>query len=163
MKNIQRIIEARGHKLDGSEPAFHIAIDNPSYMRLVIEGIGCSPDGRQLVSVAHYYEQNGDLMRDPEMVFLVDLEHAKFKGQDGWFPVSFQQDGGFALYQEALIFDGSRVLKRPKLFKDLKSFARTWNKNIGEQGFVKAALADECQQSAYPQCETPPSRITMED
>jgi hypothetical protein len=133
MKNVQRIIEARGHKLDGSEPEFHIAIENPPYMRLVIEGIGCAPDGRQLVSVAHYYEQNGDLMRDPEMVFLANP----------WFPVSFQQDGGIPLCQEAVIFDGARVLTRPKLFKQLKSFARTWNRNIGEQGFVKAALALE--------------------
>ena len=131
MRNIQKIIESRGHKLDGSEAFFAISIKNKPYMRLAIEGIGCSPDGRQLVSVAHYYEQGGDLMRDPEMTFLVALE--------GWLPVTFQQDGGMPLYQEAIIFDGSRVLTRPKLFRQLKSFARTWNKNIGEQGFVEAA------------------------
>lgn len=144
MKNIQKIIEARGHKLDGSEPCFHMSIDNPSYMRLVIEGIGLSPDGRQMVSVAHYYEQNGDLMRDPEMVFAVDVEPATLrcpdpKGRLRWNPVSFQQDGGIPIYQEAIVWRDGLIRVRPKLYKDLKSFARTWNRNIGEHGFVKAA------------------------
>lgn len=146
MKNIQKIIEARGHKLDGSEPCFHMSIDNPSYMRLVIEGIGLSPDGRQMVSVAHYYEQNGDLMRDPEMVFAIDLEPATLQRPDPagrlrWIPVSFQQDGGLPIYQEAIVWRDGLIRVRPKLFKDLKSFSRTWNRNIGEQGFVKAAAA----------------------
>ena len=30
---------------------------------------------------------------------------------------------------------------RPRLVLELQSFARTWNKNIGEQGFVQAAKA----------------------
>jgi hypothetical protein len=34
--------------------------------------------------VAHYGEQNGDLMRDPEIVFEVVADH--------WQPVSIQQD-----------------------------------------------------------------------
>ena len=144
MRNIQKIIESRGHKLDGSGAFFAISIKNKPYMRLAIEGIGCSPDGRQLVSVAHYYEQNGDLMRDPEMTFMVDKEPATLKRPDPkgrlrWVPVTFQQDGGIPLYQEAIIFDGSRVLVRPKLFRSLKSFAYTWNRNIGGQGFVEAA------------------------
>ena len=144
MRNIQKIIESRGHKLDGSEAFFAISIKNKPYMRLAIEGIGCSPDGRQLVSVAHYYEQEGDLMRDPEMVFVLDVETHRLPRT--WHPVSFQQDGGMPLYQEAIVFDGSRVLTRLNLSRQLKSFARTWNKNLGEQGFVKAALrgCDDC-------------------
>ena len=30
---------------------------------------------------------------------------------------------------------------RPKLVKELKAFARIWDKNLGEQGFVAAAIA----------------------
>ena len=143
MRNVQKIIESRGHKLDGSDPTWAISIDNPPYMRLAIEGIGFSPDRRQMVSVAHYYEQNGDLMRDPEMVFVVDLVPCKVHGQsrDTWFPVTFQQDGGIPLYQAALVWRGTTIAMRPKLFRALKSFSRTWNKNIREQGFVEAASA----------------------
>ncbi len=147
MKSIVKIIESRGYKLDGSDPFFAISIDNKPYMRLAIEGIGLSPDNRQMVSVAHYYEQCGDLMRDPEMVFVVDLEPATLKRPNPngralrWNPVSFQQDGGLPIYQEALVWSGDLLRVKPKLYKSLKSFARTWNRNIGEQGFVKAATA----------------------
>ena len=147
MRNVQKIIESRGYALDGSDPFFAITIaKRTGYMCLAIEGIGLSPSKLQLVSVAHYYEQNGDLMRDPEMVFMIDKQPPTVrrpdpKGRLRWVPVSFTQDGGIPLYQEALIFDGSRVLMRMKLFAQLKSFARTWNKNLGEQGFVEVALS----------------------
>ena len=40
-------------------------------MRLAIEPIGSGPRGGELVSVAHYDDQAGDLMRDPEIDFKV--------------------------------------------------------------------------------------------
>jgi len=40
-------------------------------MRLAIEPIGSGTGGGELVSVAHYDDQAGDLMRDPEIVFEV--------------------------------------------------------------------------------------------
>jgi hypothetical protein len=42
----------------------------PGYIPLSLEEIGSSEDGQQLVSRCHYGEQTGDLMRDPDMVFL---------------------------------------------------------------------------------------------
>lgn len=55
-------------KLNGKQ---HLRIEIPEYMPLVIELIGeqvSTPFGiGKLYSLAHYYEQNGDLMRDPEM------------------------------------------------------------------------------------------------
>lgn len=39
----------------------------------------------KLLSVAHYAEQNDDLMRDPEMVFILGKD-------DEFYPVSIQQD-----------------------------------------------------------------------
>jgi len=38
--------------------------NNPSYMSLSIEIIE-----KTVISLCHYGEQNGDLMRDPEMIF----------------------------------------------------------------------------------------------
>jgi len=81
--------------------------------------------------VAHYYEQNGDLMCDPDMTFEV---------QDGkWYPVEFQQANP-PLYQEAVFLgaDG-KVMLRPKLVKDLQRFAALWNRNLRDQGFLEAA------------------------
>lgn len=47
-----------------------------------------SEDGTRLVSLCHYREQNGDLMRDPDMVFLLyDLPDGAAAE-----PISFRND-----------------------------------------------------------------------
>lgn len=110
-----------------------IRIESEGFMKLVIERIGLGPRNLPMVSVAHYYTQNGDAMRDPEMVFEVD-------GANFW-PVCFVQDN-LGLYQEAVFKnDEGATMVRPRLIKQLQSFARNWNKNLREQGFLKAAKA----------------------
>jgi len=42
----------------------YIRLDNPPYMRLVVEYIGQGPRDPPAISVAPYYEQNGDAMRE---------------------------------------------------------------------------------------------------
>jgi hypothetical protein len=61
-QTIRAVAAARG--LDLSKVGSHARIDNPPYMPLCIEVIGPN-----LISIAHYGLQNGDLMADPEMVF----------------------------------------------------------------------------------------------
>src|SRR5262249_42320116 len=128
MKNVKAIIDLFG----GLDSLCWVRVEAAGFMDLVIEAIGPGPRGLPSVSVAHYFTQNGDRMRDPEMVFEV--------APDGTFyPVSFTQDS-LGIYQEAaLVADDGRVLVRPRLARDLARFARTWDKNIGEQGFVEAA------------------------
>jgi hypothetical protein len=110
-----------------------IKLESEGYMPLSIEFIGAGPRGLPLVSVMHFYEQNGDLMRDPDMEFEVDDE-------GGWHPVSYCQDS-IGLMQEAVFVDDKtgRVMVRPKLVRDLRRFAATWSKNLDEQGFLEAA------------------------
>ena len=56
------------NKAGGWHPRLYLRIENAPYMALVIEATGESgPMGLPVLSVAHYGEQNGDLMRDPEM------------------------------------------------------------------------------------------------
>ena len=64
----------RGNPLHGGLAALRakaIRVEPPSsgLMRLCVELVGRGPNGKPLVSVAHYYEQNGDLVADPEMTF----------------------------------------------------------------------------------------------
>ena len=53
----------------------HLKIMNEPFMPLTIEKIGegiITPWGEgEQYSLCHYYEQNGDLMRDPEMCFVI--------------------------------------------------------------------------------------------
>jgi len=54
--------------------------NNPTYMPLSIEKLG-----KTVISICHYGEQNGDLMRDPEMLF--------WKDENGdYFPFYFRND-----------------------------------------------------------------------
>jgi len=66
MQTLLRILERAG----GYRPTLYLKIENPPYMALVIEAVPePGPLGVPAISVAHYGEQNGDLMRDPEMCF----------------------------------------------------------------------------------------------
>jgi len=66
MKTVAKILELATPLQAG----FHIRIENEPWMTLVIEDTQeRGPNGLPAISVAHYGEQNGDLMRDPEMVF----------------------------------------------------------------------------------------------
>src|SRR5258708_26419931 len=44
-----------------SQDSFHVRFDKPGYQRLVIERHS------DMISVAHYFEQNGDLIADPDV------------------------------------------------------------------------------------------------
>ncbi|MEZ5945234.1 MAG: hypothetical protein R3C18_27990 [Planctomycetaceae bacterium] len=80
-----------------------------------------------VVSVAHYFEQNGDLCCDPDMTFLVnDL---------GVFPLTFQQAIP-PVYQVAAEFTENGGMRYNKqLQKQLTQFANGWMKNIEAQQF----------------------------
>ncbi len=87
-----------------------------------------------LVSVAHYFEQNGDLMADPDLVFEVNPDSWK-SGE--WGPVSFTQHST-GTYQEAVVIRDGKVMMNTRLVASLKSFARTWDRNLDAQGYVAA-------------------------
>ncbi len=79
------------------------------------------------VSISHTYTQNGDLMYDPEMTFLIDRDKGTMEA------ASYQQDS-LGIYQNVYPEPGRWV---PELRKDLNNFAQQWLKNISEQNYVK--------------------------
>lgn len=131
MTSIDAIIRANGgYERLREHP---ITVERQSFMPLHIEYIGSGPRGGDRIAVHHTYEQNGDLMFDPEVTFEVI---------DGkWHPLTFEMSG--QCYWEAVFRDagGGKLMCRPKLLKDLKEFCRVWNRNIREQGFVASAAA----------------------
>ena len=106
------------------------------YMPLSLENIGHSAEGNRLVSICHYGEQNGDLMRDPDMVFefhtWTDTRMAE--------PISYRNDY-MGINQEVYRYNdiGKKTHVDTKLKADLKAFARTWFSNLKQQGFLTAA------------------------
>ena len=125
MKNIAKIIT-----IFGGVQGLYASIENEPYMRLVIENIGLGPRGHQAISVAHYFEQNGDLCQDPEMAFELVPQGSNLSYE----PFMFQQAIP-PIYQDVFATGAENAT----LKRQLASFAHTWDCNIGEQGFVTAA------------------------
>lgn len=148
MQAVLDILAARGlvrQAAPGAPPAlaeehFAIRVENPPYMLLCIEHIGEGPQGFPAISVAHYGEQNGDLMRDPEMIF--ELAINARTGAPALYPYYFRND--YAGYEQTAVWrDDSangRVMCRPAAKLDMEQFARdTWDANIRDQGFIEVA------------------------
>ena len=103
--------------------------EGSGYMPLTIQRIGADE-----IAVAHTYEQEGDLMYDPEMTFRMDTEKGTLE------PLTFRQDGGLPIYQEVYPEPGKWI---PKLRNDLSAFAEQWLKNIEAQGRVRTRAIAE--------------------
>jgi hypothetical protein len=108
-----------------------IRIEVEGFMPLCIEYVGEGPRGGILVSIAHYYLQNGDLMADPDL-------SVEVQPSGEWLPVAYQQDG-LGIYQEAVYLERDKVIERQRLVNDLLVFMQMWDENIKEQGYVEAA------------------------
>lgn len=94
--------------------SFHLSITNEPYMRLVIEVVG-----KEEVSVAHLFTQNGDAMRDPEIVFGVR-----------WLPIEITQDP-VGIYGRS---DPGYYLR------GVVGLAHMWAMNIRYQGFAHGMM-----------------------
>jgi hypothetical protein len=129
METVRRIIAAHGGLAALREQ--YLKVENRPYMPLVIELLGEGPRHYPLVSVAHTYLQNGDVMYDPELVFEVCDEL-------GWEPISFCNHG-LGVYQEGVWRnDTGALVMRPKLVLQLRVFARQWDYNLKAQGYLEA-------------------------
>ena len=111
------------------------------FMPLVLEQIGeniSTPYGNaKLFSLAHYYEQNGDLMRDPEMVFIVVDNRIEKNDLEliGIYPQMYQQDS-LGIYEESVNIEHNKLTTFKKLWQDSHcNFANMWLKNISQQSF----------------------------
>ena len=125
MKTIEEIIT-----MCGGVEGLYVSVENSPFMRLVIEHIGGGPHGLPAISVAHYYELNGDLCQDPEMCFEVAST------SDGlvFRPYMFQMAVP-AVYQE--VTNDAQGLATAE---QLRQFATMWDANLRAQGFIEAAL-----------------------
>lgn len=123
MRTILRILERAG----GYRPTLYLKIENPPYMALVIEATPePGPCGLPSISVAHYGEQNGDLMRDPEMCFelskppLCGLAMSSFSFRNDYLGVEqfsrFIREGQYAFHT--------------MLHREHERFAALWDKNL---------------------------------
>jgi len=98
---------------------FHARFDMKGYQRLVIER------HNDLISVAHYFEQNGDLVADPD----VELHYPS------WVPTAITQ--AFFGYRQKFIERDGKTFVDTQFDREVYSFLAMWARNIRAQGWAE--------------------------
>ena len=134
MKTLLAILKEAG----GWRPNLYIKIENPPYMELVIEATDESgPCGLPSLSVAHYGEQNGDLMRDPEMCLELGFAGAAHLNRFYW------RNDYAGIEQWSRFIREGNYCYHTELHVQHECFAKTWDNNLRQQGFAEA-FTDKC-------------------
>ncbi len=129
MKTILAILKQTG----GWHHGLSLRIENPPYMALVIEATDESgPCGLPSISVCHYGEQNGDLMRDPEMCFELGLA-----GGAHLSPFYYRNDY-LGVEQWSRTIERDHYVYLANLHDQQERFAKQWDNNLRLQGFAEA-------------------------
>ena len=103
-------------------------------MVLVIEAMPePGPLGLPAISVAHYGEQNGDLMRDPEMCF----ELAKPVSSKIIFDPYYWRNHYVGVEQFSRAIVRGHYVALSQLHEQHQHFAVAWDRNLDLQGFVE--------------------------
>ena len=130
MKTYQQFAK-RLTELIGDSQAVRITV--PGFMPLTVEELFHGENGSRHISLAHYGEQNGDAMRDPEIVFKLHAIGDKLWAE----PVYFRNDyAGLEQFVYRSDSESGKTYIRTDLKRELKSFARLWFRNIRAQGFL---------------------------
>jgi hypothetical protein len=133
---MQPVINALAEKfsLDFTRPGNYVSLALPHHDQLVIEVIA-----HRRIAVAHYFEQNGDLIPDPSMTFFVTDA-----GQ--WAPIGITQVIGGSRSYVKLTADGGDVdhCHDPAGQADAAAFADTWARNIAALGWLARATCQHC-------------------
>ena len=126
--NYDRLIKLGVVTKDGIVPEQCRRSEVPELMDWVVERLphldGASGNEEGVaVSLAHYFEQSGDLCKDPEMVVLI--YPSQRMAEAFTFEMSLPP-----IYQQVFPEPGKVI---PVLRKELNSFLRQWLKNLIEQ------------------------------
>ena len=118
-----------------SRPETTVKIENPPYMSLTVENIGLGPRGLPALSICHYGELNGDLMRDPEMCFEMEIENGSVKE---FHPYYYRND--YVASEQFAVDEESRDIN-VKAIQSQREMAQLWDSNLAAQGFLKSHSA----------------------
>ena len=104
----------------------YLKLKSGNFMDLNIDHLSYKNDDRSIViSLAHNYIQNGDVMADPDMEIRIIPSMKMVEA------LTFKQDS-IGIYQQVYLEDGRF---NPILKNDLNNFLNFWLKNLIEQGF----------------------------
>jgi len=114
----------------------NLRLESRGFMALVCEVLA-RRGPRLHVSLAHYFEANGDLVPDPDLELEVDTEARTVR------PLAITTQ---AYYVRAIDHDGQgRELVHAGRVRDLRAFAFQWFRNLKDQGFCRQPPAADAQ------------------
>ncbi|HSL82748.1 MAG TPA: DUF1249 domain-containing protein [Thermoanaerobaculia bacterium] len=128
-RNYRRLEEIIGRPLPDLQSGIVYRLRAENFMDLVVEVLPpCPETGAQVLSLAHYFLQNGDLCQDPEMEVRV------FPPRDGHpgrlEALTFMQANP-PIYSRVYPEPGMMV---PRLKRELNAFLGVWLRNLKAQG-----------------------------
>ena len=104
----------------------YLKLKSRNFMDLNIDHLSHKDDGgRIVISIAHNYNQNGDVMADPDMEIRIVPSMNMVEA------LTFQQDS-MGIYQQVYLEDGRF---NPTVKRELNNFLNFWLKNLVDQGF----------------------------
>lgn len=125
------------HGLNLSVPGSALSLINEPYMPLSID-VQYEMDSGIVLTMCHWYIQNGDWMDDPRIDFLWVRDEKHIKASNlvpGLYPIYYENDG-LGLYQELVTFENGKPTKfSPKAQASATSFCQMWATNLRQQGF----------------------------
>ncbi|MDP2217153.1 MAG: DUF1249 domain-containing protein [Methanolobus sp.] len=101
-----------------------LKLKSGAYMDLNLDYLGKDEQG-YIIAMAHNYEQNGDIMADPDMQIRIIPKMRSIEA------LTFQQDN-MGIYREVYP-DANHI--NPKAKKELNAFLEMWLRNLIKQGF----------------------------
>lgn len=107
----------------------NLKLDNAPGVFMAVHGEHYLTTGAYKCYLAHFYEQNGDLMHDPSISFVQVCRTNEV------YAVDFTQSST-GTFQEPCIYQNGQVIVIPgkeKEAEDIAAFAEIWLKNIKEQ------------------------------
>lgn len=118
-----------------SKPGAHYvktAIAEDGYLPLLIEKIGKGPEGYDAFSFTHYYEQNGDRMRDPE----ISAERLP----DGTFRPYYFRNDGVGYSHTSIRKEDETFVVDMREYRGVFDLIKVMDQNIDWQGHLDTAL-----------------------
>lgn len=131
-KAFQQIEKMVGGFDNLSTDGARMKLKSGGFMDLSVERLR-TVKGGFIIAMAHYFEQNGDLVADPDMEIYIS---ETFKAA---YAMPIQHSTGH--YSVKMKFQDGQFLKAPRVQKDIQSFLGQWLRNLKAQGFFKKAVA----------------------
>ncbi len=121
-----QLAQTYGFDLTNSRRKIYLSLEQEGYNRLVLE-----KNEPHVISLSHYYKQNGDLMSNPDVTFFTQSDGNRLL----LYPLTFTQSN-LGIYQEVAELNNERdclIKYYPLAMKDLTDFCSTWLVNLKAQ------------------------------